>query len=624
MGEKRMFGKILYISDTKAYIENKGSEYLANDLLNIHLVFENNAQKILGEITEIREKEIEVKFLGEFTGNQYRQGVIRKASFNDKVRIINQGELLLLIGTESAKSFLLGESATYKGFKVYPNINDLFSKHLAIFGNSGSGKSCGVARIIQNILENKNSLAYNANFIFFDAYGEYKNAFKNIDTINGFYSYKFITSKLRDETDETIKIPCSLLNVDDLAVLLQADKHTQLVVLERAIKYAKLFNLDTKEASDTKNKIIARALLTVLFSQDSAKQKKDKVFSIIDACHTNEFNFDTTINGVGYTRTFSECFDIDSKGRFVEEVLMNEYILKFVDDKEEDIVTPNEAVFSLQGLSKALDFTLISEGFSESKVMFEDAQMLRVRLKNILSHPIGAFFNGEEYISKEKFITDLVSNKNKKAQIINISLENIDDAYAKAIVKIYSRIIFDFAKDNTSRATVPFHIFLEEAHRYIHNDNDVFLLGYNIFERIAKEGRKYAVILDIISQRPVELSDTVVSQVSNFLIFKMTHPKDIKYVEEMLPNISSDVIEKMKVLTPGTCVAFGSAFKIPMIIKLDMPSPKPYSDSCDISSYWDSKGAMNERYKEVRASENVDSSNITEEEQTSVNNIDML
>ena len=68
----------------------------------------------------------------------------------------------------------------------------------------------------------------------------------------------------------------------------------------------------------------------------------------------------------------------------------------------------------------------------------------------------------------------------------------------------------------------------------------------------------------------------------------MTHPKDIKYIEEMLPNISEDIIDKMKVLTPGSCVAFGSAFKIPMIISLDMPSPRPYSASCDVSTYWNS------------------------------------
>lgn len=133
---------------------------------------------------------------------------------------------------------------------------------------------------------------------------------------------------------------------------------------------------------------------------------------------------------------------------------------------------------------------------------------------------------------------------------------------------------------------MPFHLFLEEAHRYIQKDNDTFLLGYNIFDRIAKEGRKYGVMLDIISQRPVEISDTVIAQCNNFLIFKMTHPLDIKYIGEMLPNISQDILDKQKVLQPGTCVCFGGAFKIPMIVKMQMPNPMPYSSNCDVSNCW--------------------------------------
>ena len=598
-----MFGKILYLSDNKCFIENKGNEFLNGDLLNIHLIFENGESKVLGEITEVREKDIEINFLGEFVNGHYRAGVLRKPSFNSNIRIINQGELLELIGTESKDSFVLGNSSTYKNFKVCPKINDLFANHMCIFGNSGSGKSCGVARIIQNILENKNSLCYNANFIFFDSFGEYKNAFKSINTINNYYNYKFVTSKIRDKEDNLINIPINLMTVDDFGILLGADKHSQLTIIDRAIKYAKIFNLNTPEAIKTKNNIIAKALISVLYSTDSTKQKKDEIFSIIDACHTNEFNFNATILGIGYTRSFSECFAIDSKGRFGEEILITEYILKFIDETMLEITPPETSIYTLQDLAKALDFTLISEGFNQNKNMHDDAQLLRVRLDNIIHHEIGSFFKGEEYIPAHEFITRLVSDNGKKSQIININLESIDDVYAKALVKIYSRIIFDFSKENANRATVPFHFFLEEAHRYIQNDKDVFLLGYNIFDRIAKEGRKYGVILDIISQRPVEISDTVISQCSNFLIFKMTHPKDIKYIEEMLPNISIDVIQKMKVLTPGSCVAFGSAFKIPMIISLDMPSPRPYSNSCDVSAYWDSMDNINKSFeqKEVTA-----------------------
>lgn len=584
-----MFGRILYVSDNTAYIENKVSVNTDVDLLNVHLIFEHNNQKILGEIVEVNSDKIKVHFLGEYVNGEYYNGLLRKASLNSTIRVINAEELTLLLGTPSKDSFVLGKSATYKNYLICPKINSLFANHMCIFGNSGSGKSCGVARVIQNILGNEHSLAYNANFVFFDSFGEYKNAFKSINNINNYYNYKFITSKKKDESDFLINIPINLLTVDDFAILLQADKHSQLTILNRAIKYARLFAQDDLEATRYKNSIIAKALITILYSSDTSKQKKDDIFSIIDICHTKEFNFNTEIKGVGYTRSFSECFSIDSKGRFGEEVLITNYILSYADQKVSYEEKSENCSFSLNDFAKALDFTLISEGFNKNKLMHDDAQLLKVRLNTILNNEMNSYFSGE-YTPVENFITSLASVSGKKAQIININLESLDDSYAKSLVKIYSHIIFEFCKRNANRATVPFHLFLEEAHRYIQNDNDVFLLGYNIFDRIAKEGRKYGTILDIISQRPVDISETVVSQCSNFLIFKMTHPKDIKYIEEMLPNISQDVMEKIKVLQPGSCVAFGSAFKIPMICQLEMPSPSPFSASCDVSSYWNSFG----------------------------------
>ena len=583
-----MFGRILYISDNTAYIENKGADSFNGDLLNLHLIFEHDGQKILGEINEVKEDRIQINFLGEFIDGKFNNGLLRKASLNSTIRIINNEELIELIGQESKTNFALGQCATYKNFKVCPNINSLFSNHLCIFGNSGSGKSCGVARIIQNILSNPNALTYNANLIFFDSFGEYKNAFKSINSINSYYNYKFITSNIKDEDDVLIEIPVNLLTVDDLAVLLNADKHSQLTIIERALKYAKIFSIQNEEAKRFKNNLIAKAILSVLYNTESSRKKKDDIFSIIEACHTDEFNFNTIIEGIGYTRVFSECFEIDSKGHFGEETLITDYILKFIDDKLDDYEVIEECYFTMKELEKALEFTLISEGFNQNQNMHDDAQILKVRLNTILHNGVHKFFNGNEYISISKFITKLVSLNEKKCQIININLESLDDSYAKAIVKIYSRILFEFAHSNANRATIPFHLFLEEAHRYIQKDTDTYLLGYNIFDRIAKEGRKYGILVNIISQRPVEISDTVVSQCSNFLIFKMTHPLDIKYIEEMLPNISEDVISKMKILQPGTCVAFGSAFKIPMICKLEMPNPRPYSSSCDVSAYWDS------------------------------------
>ena len=589
-----MFGKIMYISDNIAHVENLGNGNAAADLMNVNVIFEANDQRILGEITEVNPEYYKIRFLGEYINNKYVNGVLRKPMLSSKIRIINNEELMEIVGKLSDKSFILGKSAIYKNFTICPSINDIFSNHFAIFGNTGSGKSCGVARLIQNLFSNPHLTSYNANIFIFDAYGEYKNAFRSINNINPNYSYKFVTTNPVDNDDFLLQIPVNLLNNDDFALLLQASTHSQLPIIERTLRLAKIFSQKDETAKKYKNHLIAKALLAVLFSNQTTASKKNQIFTIIEVCHTEDFNFDTQINGLGYSRTFSECFEIDSNGYFGESVLITEYILKNIEDHYEECEEPEQYSFSLKDFAQALEFTLISEGFQNNSNLYDDAIILKVRINSIINSKVGTYFVNNGYTSLDNFIANLVTKNGKKSQIININLEDIDDVYAKVMVKIMARILYEFTKTRQQRASIPFHLLLEEAHRYIQKDTDTFLIGYNVFERIAKEGRKYGTILGIISQRPVELSDTVISQCSNFLIFKMTHPKDIKYIEEMLPNISADVIEKQKTLQPGTCVGFGGGFKIPMIIKLEMPNPTPYSSNADVSSCWALKQNMNQ------------------------------
>ena len=582
-----MFGKIKYITEGEAHVESLVQPGQDVDLMNNNVVFEAENQRILGEVEEVNNDIIKIRFLGEFIGDKYVSGVIRKPVLSSNIRQINDEELKSLMGSYSDKTFILGQSAIYKGHTVYVDINDLLSNHMAIFGNSGSGKSCGVSRMVQNLFSNPDFIAYNANIFIFDAYGEYKTAFSKLNELNPNYSYKFITTNPTDPTDQRLALPVHLLTLDDMTLLLQVSSHTQIPIIERALKLAKVFADVSDEATMYKNHLIAKALLAILFSNETTKEKKNEVFQVIQVCHTNEFNFDTDIPGVGYTRKFSDCFEIDSHGNFGESVLINEYILKFINDDLEGKIMTKPVYYTLKDFASALEFTLISEGFLHNEAIRDDASILKVRLNSILNSNVGSYFNYPNYITLEQYIASLVATPNrKKAQIININLEDMDDTYAKVIVKIYARMFFEFAKSRTQRASIPFHLFLEEAHRYVSKDADTFLLGYNIFERIAKEGRKYGVLLNIISQRPVEISDTVISQCSNFLIFKMTHPKDIEYIRTMLPNISQDVIEKQKVLQPGNCVGFGGAFKLPMIIKLEMPNPMPYSTNCDVNQRW--------------------------------------
>ncbi len=582
-----MFGKILNITDSTVEVEiNKTAEVIPN-LMNLHVVFVDNDTKLLGEVRTILTDTIHIDLKGQFIGEKFIAGTIKKPSLSSTVRVIEENELNIVLGDNNEASIYLGKSPIYPSKNVYVNINDIFSNHLSIIGNSGSGKSCSVARIIQNIFLNKNFLTYNANLFFFDAYGEYKNAFKSLSQINPNYQYKFLTTNPTEETDGNLVIPIYLLSVDDIALLLQATDHNQITIIERMYKLVRIFSRNDDNAKKLKNHLIAKAIMNIFFSNQSSTAKKADIFSIVTSCSTDEFNLKAELQGIGYTRVFSECFGIDRNGEFGESVLLNEYINKFIDDNlESSIVIPDQAFFTLNDLSKALNFTLIGEGFQENKTIQDSAVILKVRLNSIINSSNSVFFNATEYTNLETYISNLIMNNNKRSQIINVNLEGVDDNLAKVIVKILSKMLFDFAKSRTDRASIPFHLFIEEAHRYVVKDNDVFLLGYNIFERIAKEGRKYGVILDLITQRPVEISDTVVSQMSNFLILKMTHPKDLEYIEKMLPNISGDVIDKLNSLQAGTLVAFGNAFKIPLLIKMDMPDPTPYSSNCDIVGRW--------------------------------------
>ena len=582
-----MFGRILNITDKTIEVEINNNRNVLPNLMNLHVVFESDSNKLLGEVRNVLEGKIHVDLKGQFIGEKFIQGTIKKPALNSTIRLINDEELNIILGSDNVNNIYIGKSPIYPNKNIYVSINDLFSNHLSIFGNSGSGKSCSVSRIIQNIFLNKNFLTYNANLFFFDAYGEYKNAFKDLSSINPNYQYKFLTANPIDETDGRLVIPIYLLSIDDISLLLEVDNHSQITIIERMYKLVRIFSRNDDNAKKLKNHLIAKAIMNVLFSNKSATAKKSDIFNIVTNSPTEEFNLKAELQGIGYTRVFSECFGIDRNGEFGESVLLNEYLNKFIDDNLEKTITiPDQAFFTLNDLSNALNFTLIGEGFQDNKTIQDGAVILKVRLNSLINSSNNTLFNAKEYTNLETYISNLIMNNNKRSQIINVNLEGIDDNLAKVIVKILSKMLFDFAKSRTDRASIPFHLFIEEAHRYVVKDNDVFLLGYNIFERIAKEGRKYGVILDLVSQRPVEISDTVVSQMSNFLILKMTHPKDLEYIEKMLPNISGDVIDKLNSLQPGTLVAFGSAFKIPLLIKMDMPDPTPYSSNCDIVNRW--------------------------------------
>ena len=580
-----MLGKVLTITKNSAIVGvNKEAIAGIKDLINLHVVFEDSDKKILGEVDSIEQDTIKVSFLGELTDNDFIGGLIKKPSLDANVRIINQEELKILTGEEN-RSIRLGVSPLYNEFPLNVSIDELFSNHTAIFGNTGSGKTYGICRIIQNIFPNSQIIPYNANIFIFDSYGEYMNAFKDLSKNNPYYAFKVITTNMKKDY-EKLRIPVCLLELDDVLNLLDATNFSQIAMVETALVYVKMFARQDKEAVDYKNHILAKAIINIMYTNQTSSKIRDQIFEILTETNTAELSLETEVPGIGFTRMFRNCFDIDSEGRFAERKIITDYIKGFIDDSRKWNYNAEGVSYSLHDLEVALNFTLYSERYLLNEAMYDSAMSLKVRLHDLATRQNSVFFCDDGYTTIDEYIKKIQISGNKKCQIVNFNLEDVDDRFARSIVKIFGRMFMKFTRALQARATFPIHMILEEAHRYVLEGDDKALLGYNIFERIAKEGRKYGLLLDLITQRPTDLNENVISQCANFLIFKINHPADLDYISKSVPNMSEDVVEKQKTLQAGTCVAFGRIFKIPMIVKMEKADPPPTSANCEIYNNW--------------------------------------
>ena len=585
-----MLGKILSIEGNYVELALDIDINAQASLVNLHVVFEDDKTKVVGEIRDVSKTTLKIAIVGEFVGNQFLAGFNRKPSFKSKVRIIKVDELAQILGDQQIKDgsqIYFGLSTVYTNYRINVDVNKFFSNHFAILGNTGSGKSFTVSKIIQNLFTGSSYVPLNSNIFLFDAYGEYTQAFSKLSEKNPLIRYKTVTTNVEADAADILRIPLWLLDVDDYAQLLSVDNPNQLPIIEKALKLVKVLSSNNPDVQKHKNDIIARAILDILLSGTSSGKIRDQIVAVLTNYHTEELNLNSTIREPGYVRTLKQCLFVDQSGKMQEMELVVDFVNQFIIDGLELTDYDGNTFFTLQDLENALDFALIGEGVLKSDRIFDYANILSVRLHSLASGEYAKYFECKEMISRETFIRSLITAiDGKKAQIVNFNISHVDDRMAKAITKIISHILFSFSVEARERAKVPFHIIIEEAHRYVQNDTDTEILGYNIFDRITKEGRKYGVILGLITQRPSELSETSISQCSNFLILRTLHPKDLDFIKNMVPSVSSEIIEQLKSLQAGNCIAFGSAFKIPVSMRFEKPDPEPLSSNADILKTW--------------------------------------
>ena len=586
-----MIGHIEEIVDNSVYIKLSIDINNQPNLVNLHVVFEDGAKRVVAEIVNVNQTKMIANIVGEIKDGVFSPGSTSKPSFKSNVRLVRMDELELIFGKQELQvgQTNFGTSNVYDGYRINVSINDFFSNHFSILGNSGAGKSCTVASILQKLFTATKTPPIYSNMFFFDAYGEYTQAFSKIHEANPALNYKCYTTNTEFPEAEIVRIPPWLLDVDDLALLLDVTTPSQLPILEKTLKLVKILTGSTKNVIRRKNDIIARALQDILLSGNDSTKIRDQVVAVLTKFNTTELNLNSTIAQPGYVRTLKQCLFIDKTGKMQEMELVVEFVRGYIVDEQEELKEEDvNPFYTLGDLELAMDFALISEGILKSEKVFDYANIVSVRLHTLVNGENKIYFTYPRYVTRDEYIEELLTHKatGGKCQIINFNINYVDDRMAKVMTKILSRMLFLKASTTKPRGSRAFHIIIEEAHRYVQHDSDVELLGYNIFERITKEGRKYGVFLALITQRPSELSDTCISQCTNFVILRTLHPKDLNYIKDMVPNISIEIVQQLKNLKPGNCIAFGNAFQVPTSMYIDIPNPQPLSNNVDLETVW--------------------------------------
>ena len=521
-----MIGKIEEIIDNTVTIKLDIDINEQPNLVNLHVVFEDGSdKKVVAEIANVNQTKMLANVVGEINDGRFTPGASSKPSFKSTVRLITIDELELLFGkAETEFGYTnFGTSNVYEGYKINVPINEFFNAHFSILGNSGAGKSCTVASILQKLYTSSPKPPINSALFFFDAYGEYTHAFGKLHKKNASLNYKAYTTNVIDPDCEILRIPIWLLDVDDLALLLDATTPAQLPILEKTLKLVPILTGSSEVVIKRKNDIIARALQDILLSGNDSTKIRDQVIAVLTKFNTPELNLESTIAQPGYVRTLKQCLYVDKTGKMQEMELVVEFIRGYISEEQEEISEADmNKFYTLTDLEQAMEFALISEGILKSDKVFDTANVMSVRLHTLATGDNRHYFSYPKYVTRDQFVDSLLmdSKTGTRAQIVNFNINYIDDRLAKVITKILSRMLFLKASTTKPRGSLAYHIIIEEAHRYVQHDSDIELLGYNIFERISKEGRKYGIFLALITQRPSELSDTCVSQCMNFVILR--------------------------------------------------------------------------------------------------------
>ena len=535
-----------------------------------HLIASIKSIKAVADTSDKEKYLMTAEPVGIISDENFIPGSTLLPSPTEEVDVAEQSVLNQIFQNNERYSFPMGKLIQNDSVLLHIDGNAFFGKHIGIVGSTGSGKSCMVAKILQQAVGihdevNVNVLGQkNAHIIIFDIHSEYRAAF-SLDEQQQF-SLNYLDV-------EKLKLPYWLMNSEELESIFiesnEANSHNQVSQFRRAVILNKELHNPTlsKVTYDT----------PVYFSIEEV------------------FNYISNMNEEVISKIATE----DSIPKIIEngqEISITDK-MKYFEKKHTFIPTSNAAATKASNGPFNGEFNRFISRL-ENKINDKRLEFLMKPQKD----------DGAEYKSNdfEEILKQFLGYLNQ-ANVSIIDLSGIPFEVLSITISLISRIIFDFCfhysklkHERQELNNVPFLLVCEEAHNYVpKNGGADYAASKKSIERIAKEGRKYGISLMVVSQRPSEVSDTIFAQCNNFVSLRLTNTSDQSYIKNLLPNNTNSVAEVLPTLQPGQCLVVGDATPLPSIVQMDKPKPEPQSKNVDVCDVW------NEDWKKIDRDEPV-------------------
>lgn len=576
---------------------------------------------------------------------QFHRGVETFPSVGNAVLLPAPEQLKAIIESGEHCRVAIGTSPLDRNATVWMDPDRLLGRHCAILGNTGSGKSCSVAGLIRWSLEAAKQQT-NARFIILDPNGEYRRAFQDS-------SIKARVFSAQPNDDEgQLHVPLWLWNAEEWCAIAQASDKMQKPLLRRALQ--EIFEKTSKQNDDCEliirkfNNYLGGLISEFKVALQSSEKRDYTLNTILKSAN---YNFSRYIN-TPYVETTEEIIfesfkshkqiwgDYKSQAESIHNLIKQEMnasessernagqFNKVIDDlcigeivqKIECLVKNYSIQFESLETTSSLDFCSFFTGLElvntlsllarlDNCTQFIDPLVLRirtmlsdVRIKNII--------DSKNENSLPKWLECFLGSESSETQVTIVDLSLVPTEIIFIVTSVIARMILEalqrYRKLHSSHACLPTVLVMEEAHTFIRRGTantdtpDAASRCCHIFEKIAREGRKFGLGLLISSQRPSELSPSVLSQCNTFLLHRISNDKDQEMVAKLVPDNLRGLLNDLPVLPSRQAIFLGWAAELPILVEMnELPlKQRPQSDDPDFWNVWTS-GERNADWEKI-------------------------